>query len=257
MVPRNRGRGAAIRERPSVLNLLGVEDEERVRQVYGINCDWLVAVKNTFDPTNLFRLNQNIKPTASKKTIQLQHVSKNPALGPLPHDKPMCSFNRICIKRPGIYERSRPTNSGTASRRSKDDQSLPDNSDWARHGVSHCTLTTLRNAGKMVTIALAKPAASTSPSASNSNGHLPPLRRATQPDGASRRARQLAKRAGIGNRSAHTRCGTPSLQAALQDSVGYRLVYRRNRCFTPNPRIAVKVLLKDVFGAAARQCLRR
>ena len=46
------------------VNLLGVEGEELVRAAYGANYDRLVALKNTYDPTNLFRLNQNIKPTA-------------------------------------------------------------------------------------------------------------------------------------------------------------------------------------------------
>jgi hypothetical protein len=45
------------------VNALGVEGEERVREAYGANYDRLVALKNTYDPTNLFRLNQNIKPT--------------------------------------------------------------------------------------------------------------------------------------------------------------------------------------------------
>jgi hypothetical protein len=45
------------------VNVLGVESEERVRAAYGANYDRLVALKNTYDPTNLFRLNQNIKPS--------------------------------------------------------------------------------------------------------------------------------------------------------------------------------------------------
>ena len=39
------------------------EGEERVRAAYGTNYDRLVALKNKYDPTNLFHLNQNIKPT--------------------------------------------------------------------------------------------------------------------------------------------------------------------------------------------------
>jgi len=42
---------------------LGEEGEDLVKSAYGANYDRLVALKNKYDPTNLFRLNQNIKPT--------------------------------------------------------------------------------------------------------------------------------------------------------------------------------------------------
>lgn len=46
------------------VNEMGNEGEERVRAAYRpATYDRLVALKNTYDPTNLFRLNQNIKPT--------------------------------------------------------------------------------------------------------------------------------------------------------------------------------------------------
>jgi hypothetical protein len=44
---------------------MGVEAEEgadRIKAAYGPNYDRLVALKNKYDPTNLFRHNQNIKP---------------------------------------------------------------------------------------------------------------------------------------------------------------------------------------------------
>ena len=43
-------------------NFLGDEGEEQVRSSYGANYKRLVDLKNIYDPTNFFRLNQNIKP---------------------------------------------------------------------------------------------------------------------------------------------------------------------------------------------------
>ncbi len=45
-------------------NFLGDEGEAQVRASYGVNYERLVALKNTYDPTNVFRFNQNIKPTS-------------------------------------------------------------------------------------------------------------------------------------------------------------------------------------------------
>ena len=38
------------------------DGEERLRAAYGTNYNQLVALKSKYDPTNLFRVNQNIKP---------------------------------------------------------------------------------------------------------------------------------------------------------------------------------------------------
>ena len=40
------------------------EGDKLLRDAYGKNYERLVALKNKYDPTNLFRMNQNIKPTA-------------------------------------------------------------------------------------------------------------------------------------------------------------------------------------------------
>jgi FAD/FMN-containing dehydrogenase len=45
------------------VNSLLDEGEERVRACYGYNYERLVQVKNRYDPTNFFHVNQNIKPT--------------------------------------------------------------------------------------------------------------------------------------------------------------------------------------------------
>jgi hypothetical protein len=48
------------------VNYLGAEEQDRVRAAYGTEkYERLVALKNRYDPTNLFRLNQNIAPTAA------------------------------------------------------------------------------------------------------------------------------------------------------------------------------------------------
>jgi hypothetical protein len=41
------------------------ETEDRVRSAYGVNYERLVALKTRFDPTNFFRMNNNIKPAAT------------------------------------------------------------------------------------------------------------------------------------------------------------------------------------------------
>jgi FAD/FMN-containing dehydrogenase len=45
------------------INFIMDEGEDRVKASYRENYDRLVSIKNKYDPTNLFRINQNIKPT--------------------------------------------------------------------------------------------------------------------------------------------------------------------------------------------------
>lgn len=44
------------------VNYLGDEGESRVMAAYGANYERLAAIKEKYDPTNFFRLNQNVKP---------------------------------------------------------------------------------------------------------------------------------------------------------------------------------------------------
>jgi FAD/FMN-containing dehydrogenase len=44
------------------INIMPDEGQDRVQESYQSNYDRLVRIKRTYDPINLFRLNQNIKP---------------------------------------------------------------------------------------------------------------------------------------------------------------------------------------------------
>jgi hypothetical protein len=44
------------------VNFMTQDEQDRVRAAYGPNYDRLALLKRKYDPTNLFRMNQNIKP---------------------------------------------------------------------------------------------------------------------------------------------------------------------------------------------------
>jgi hypothetical protein len=44
------------------VNFLTDEGQDRVRESYQGNYNRLISIKRKYDPANLFRLNQNIKP---------------------------------------------------------------------------------------------------------------------------------------------------------------------------------------------------
>ena len=53
---------APYSEEGGYINFMAGDDQTRVRANYGGNYDRLVSVKRTYDPDNIFHLNQNIKP---------------------------------------------------------------------------------------------------------------------------------------------------------------------------------------------------
>jgi hypothetical protein len=63
-----RGMAEAVRPFSSgayLLNFLGEESDATIRAAFGSNYSRLAAIKNKYDPTNFFRINQNIPPTAA------------------------------------------------------------------------------------------------------------------------------------------------------------------------------------------------
>jgi FAD/FMN-containing dehydrogenase len=44
------------------LNFVGDEGDDRIRAAFGDNFDRMAAIKQRYDPSNLFRLNHNIRP---------------------------------------------------------------------------------------------------------------------------------------------------------------------------------------------------
>jgi FAD/FMN-containing dehydrogenase len=70
---------AALRqgEGGAYVNFLGDEGEARIREAYpGSTFERLAAIKGRYDPTNLFRLNQNIPPATEGRTRGQQRPSE-------------------------------------------------------------------------------------------------------------------------------------------------------------------------------------
>lgn len=47
------------------VNFMSEDEADRVRSAYGSNYERLTEVKGRYDPNNLFRSNQNIRPVVS------------------------------------------------------------------------------------------------------------------------------------------------------------------------------------------------
>jgi FAD/FMN-containing dehydrogenase len=62
------------------VNFLDDGRERHVQAAYGVNYDRLVALKNRYDPTNFFSLNQNIRPTVKRPRPLVQ--DQNPGTTP-------------------------------------------------------------------------------------------------------------------------------------------------------------------------------
>jgi FAD/FMN-containing dehydrogenase len=56
--------GGALRPyaRRAYVNYLPPSTPERIREIYGVNYPRLARIKAHYDPTNLFRENQNVRP---------------------------------------------------------------------------------------------------------------------------------------------------------------------------------------------------
>ncbi len=77
------------------VNFLGDEGAERVRQAYGDRqYERLVELKRAYDPTNFFRLNQNIEP--SRQLGGHPPVAEMDARPRLCGGKPMALTRRRC-----------------------------------------------------------------------------------------------------------------------------------------------------------------
>ena len=49
------------------VNFMSAGEDDRIKVAYGKNYDRLISIKNKYDPTNLFKVNENIKPTVASK----------------------------------------------------------------------------------------------------------------------------------------------------------------------------------------------
>ena len=53
----------AMRSGSAYVNFMPGDESERIEQVYGPNYRRLAEIKRRYDPGNLFRSNQNIRPS--------------------------------------------------------------------------------------------------------------------------------------------------------------------------------------------------
>ena len=62
-------------ENAHLLSALDVEAEDVVNTAFGKNLSRLAAVKQKYDPTNFFRVNQNVKPDPSRHTLETDRAA--------------------------------------------------------------------------------------------------------------------------------------------------------------------------------------
>jgi len=61
------------------INFMMEEGEERIKATYGDNYQRLVEIKRKYDPNNLFRVNQNIKPAGEDIKVRIVETEKEAA----------------------------------------------------------------------------------------------------------------------------------------------------------------------------------
>ena len=55
-------KSTAVRQQRRLHQLLTQDETERIESAYGADYERLAKLKKKYDPTNLFRMNQNIRP---------------------------------------------------------------------------------------------------------------------------------------------------------------------------------------------------